>query len=113
MREALNPFRHPFLLFQLISHRLLRWGIPFLLILAFVANAFLLDDWFYRLTFALQVAFYGAALVGLVLDRVGIRPRGAFIPLYFCLVNLAPLLALWSLLKGEKKIVWETNPQAP
>lgn len=113
MREALNPFRHPFLLFQLISHRLLRWGIPFLLILAFVANAFLLDDWFYRLTFALQVAFYGAALVGLVLDRVGIRPRGAFIPLYFCLVNLAPLLAVWSLLKGEKKIVWETNPQAP
>lgn len=113
MREALNPFQHPFLLFQLISHRLLRWGIPFLLILAFVANAFLLDGWFYRLTFVVQLAFYGAALVGLVLDRIGIRPRGAFIPLYFCLVNLAPLLAVWSLLKGEKKIVWETNPQAP
>jgi len=113
MREALNPLRHPFLLFQLISHRLLRWGIPFLLILTFVANAFLLDRRFYQLTFAAQVAFYGAALAGLVLDRLGIRPRGAFIPLYFCLVNLAPLLAVWSLLKGEKKIVWETNPQAP
>lgn len=113
MREALNPFRHPFLLFQLISHRLLRWGIPFLLILAFAANACLLDRWFYQLTFALQLAFYGAALAGLVLDRLGIRPRGVFIPLYFCLVNLAPLLAVWSLLKGEKKIVWETNPQAP
>ncbi|MCC6847908.1 MAG: glycosyltransferase family 2 protein [Deltaproteobacteria bacterium] len=113
MREALNPLRHPFLLFQLISHRLLRWGIPFLLILAFVANAFLLDHRFYRLIFVGQIAFYGAALAGLALDRLGIRPRGAFIPLYFCLVNLAPLLAVWSLLKGEKKIVWETNPQAP
>ena len=113
MREALNPFRHPFLLFQLVSHRLLRWGMPLLLILAFVANAFLLDRRFYQLAFAAQMAFYGAALVGLILDRLGIRPRGAFVPLYFCLVNLAPLLAAWSLLKGEKKIVWETNPQAP
>jgi cellulose synthase/poly-beta-1,6-N-acetylglucosamine synthase-like glycosyltransferase len=113
MPEALNPVRHPFLLFQLISHRLLRWGIPFFLIAAFVANAFLLDAWFYRLTFAAQVAFYGAALAGLVLDRVGIRPKGLFVPLYFCLVNLAPLIAVWSLLKGEKKIVWETGPQSP
>jgi glycosyltransferase involved in cell wall biosynthesis len=113
MPEVLNPFRHPFLLFQLISHRLLRWSIPFLLIGAFVANACLLDAPFYQLTFALQLGFYGAALAALVLDRLGIRPRGLFVPLYFCLVNLAPLLAVWSLLKGEKKIVWETNPQAP
>jgi cellulose synthase/poly-beta-1,6-N-acetylglucosamine synthase-like glycosyltransferase len=113
MSEVLNPLRHPFLLFQIVSHRLLRWGIPFFLIAALVANAFLLDAPFYRLTFALQVAFYGGALAALVLDRWHIRPRGLFVPLYFCLVNLAPLLAVWSLLKGEKKIVWETGPQAP
>ena len=113
MAEVLNPFRHPFLLFQIVSHRLLRWGIPFLLIGAFVSNAFLLDTLFYRLTFALQVAFYGGALAALVLDRWHVRPRGLFVPLYFCLVNLAPLIAVWSLLKGEKKIVWETGPQAP
>ncbi len=111
MTELLNPVRHPFLLFQIISHRLLRWGIPFLLIGAFVSNAFLLDRLFYALTFAAQVAFYGGALAALVLDRWHIRPRGLFVPLYFCLVNLAPLIAVWSLLKGEKKIVWETGPQ--
>jgi glycosyltransferase involved in cell wall biosynthesis len=113
MREALNPFAHPFLLFQLFSHRLLRWSIPFLLIGAFVANVFLLDAWFYQLTFAAQLVFYGGALAALVLDRFGVRPRGLFVPLYFCLVNLAPLIAVWSLLKGEKKIVWETGSQAP
>ena len=113
MAEVLNPFRHPFLCFQIVSHRLLRWGIPFLLIAAFVANAFLLDAPFYQLTLALQLAFYGGALAALVLDRWHIRPRGLFVPLYFCLVNLAPLIAVWSLLKGEKKIVWETGPQAP
>ncbi|MEO6030246.1 MAG: glycosyltransferase family 2 protein [Candidatus Binatia bacterium] len=113
MPEVLNPLQHPFLLFQIISHRLLRWGIPFLLIGAFVANAFLLDSWFYQLTFVGQLLFYGGALAALVLDRFGVRPRGLFIPLYFCLVNLAPLIAVWSLLKGEEKIVWETGPQTP
>ena len=113
MAEVLNPFRHPFLCFQIVSHRLLRWAIPFLLIAAFIANAFLLDRSFYQLTFALQLAFYGGALAALALDRWHIRPRGLFIPLYFCLVNLAPLIAVWTLLKGEKKIVWETGPQAP
>lgn len=113
MPEVLNPLQHPFLLFQIISHRLLRWGIPFLLIGAFVANTFLLDSWFYQLTFAGQLLFYGGALAALVLDRFGVRPRGLFIPLYFCLVNLAPLIAVWSLLKGEEKIVWETGPQTP
>ena len=113
MAEVLNPFRHPFLCFQIVSHRLLRWAIPFLLIAAVIANAFLLDRSFYQLTFALQLAFYGGALAALVLDRWHIRPRGLFIPLYFCLVNLAPLIAVWTLLKGEKKIVWETGPQAP
>ena len=68
---------------------------------------------FYQLTFGCRSAFYGGALAAAVLDRSGVRPRGLFIPLYFCLVNLAPLIALWSLLKGEKKIVWETGPQAP
>jgi hypothetical protein len=113
MPEVLNPFAHPFLCFQIISHRLLRWGIPFLLIAAFVSNAFLLDAPFYRLTFVLQLAFYGAALAALVLDRRRIRAPGLFVPLYFCLVNLAPLIAVWSLLKGEKKVVWETGPQSP
>lgn len=113
MPEVLNPLQHPFLCFQIISHRLLRWGIPFLLIVAFVSNAFLLDAPFYRLMFILQLAFYGAALAALVLDRRHIRAPGLFVPLYFCLVNLAPLIAVWSLLKGEKKIVWETGPQAP
>jgi len=113
MPEVLNPLRHPFLLFQIISHRLLRWGIPFLLIAAFAANACLLDAPFYRLSFALQIAFYGAALAALALDRWHVRAPGLFVPLYFCLVNLAPLIAVWSLLKGEKKVVWETGPQAP
>ncbi len=111
MPEMLNPFRHPWLCFQLVSHRLLRWLVPVFLITAFVANAFLLARPAYAVLFGMQVAFYGGALAAAILERRDVRPRALVIPLYFCLINLAPLLALWALLKGEKKVLWETGPQ--
>jgi hypothetical protein len=111
MPEMLNPFRHPWLAFQLVSHRLLRWSVPLFLIAALVSNAFLLDRPAYALLFALQLVFYGSAVTAALLDRRNVRIRPLFVPLYFCLINLAPLLAFWALLKGEKKILWETGPQ--
>ena len=110
MREILHPIRHPWLCFELVSHRLLRWAVPVFLIAALLSNAFLLDHPAYRATFVLQLALYLAAVAALVLDRWRIGAPGLFVPLYFCLINLAPLLAVWSLWKGEKKVVWETGP---
>ena len=63
----------------------------------------------YAAAFALQVAVYGAGAVAWGLERWRVRVPGAFVPLYFCLVNLAPLLALTWLARGEKKVVWETG----
>ena len=111
MPEMLNPLRHPWLAFQLVSHRLLRWAVPLFLIAALVSNALLLDRPAYAVLFALQLVFYGSALAAALLDRWNVRVRPLFVPLYFCLINLAPLLAFWALLKGEKKILWETGPQ--
>jgi len=112
MPEILNPLRHPWLCFEIVSHRLLRWAVPFFLIAALVSNAFLTGRPGYTQAFVLQAALYLAAAAALVLERLRIRAPGLFVPLYFCLVNLAPLLALWLLCKGEKKVVWETGPQA-
>jgi glycosyltransferase involved in cell wall biosynthesis len=111
MPAVLNPFRHPWLFAQIVSHRLLRWGVPLFLLAALVANAFLLRSPGYAVLFALQVAFYGAAVLALLLDRIKVRLPGLFVPLYFCLVNVAPLVAFWLLLKGEKKVFWETGAQ--
>ena len=112
MPEILNPLRHPWLCVELVSHRLLRWAMPFFLIVALASNAFLLGRPGYTQAFVLQAALYLAAVTALVLDRLRIRVPGLFVPLYFCLINLAPLLALWLLCKGEKKVLWETGPQA-
>lgn len=111
MPEILNPLRHPWLFFELLSHRLLRWAVPLFLIAAFVSNALLAGVPGYAQLFALQAVLYLAAAAALVLDRARIRAPGLFVPLYFCLINLAPLIAVWLLLKGEKKVVWETGPQ--
>jgi cellulose synthase/poly-beta-1,6-N-acetylglucosamine synthase-like glycosyltransferase len=112
MPESLNALRHPWILFQLLSHRILRWSVPVLMIAALVSNALLLDHPLYLVLFVLQLMFYGGAVAALVLDRLAIRVPGLFVPLYFCMINLAPLLAFWALLKGEKKVVWETGPAA-
>lgn len=107
-RGLLNPFRFPFVAFQLFSHKVLRWLIPFFLIGLLVANAFLLDKQFYVITFALQMAFYLLAVVGLLADRVGKKFKPAAVPLYFCIVNTASLIAFFKTLAGQKMVTWET-----
>jgi cellulose synthase/poly-beta-1,6-N-acetylglucosamine synthase-like glycosyltransferase len=100
---------HPWFCWQVLSHRILRWSVPVFLIVAFMANLFLLDRPFYQLTFVAQAAFYATAVVGWLLERRRVHLPGISIPLYFCLVNIAPLLAVRSLLRGERKVTWETG----
>ena len=109
MPELLNPFRHPWLATLLWSHRVLRWLAPVFLLLLLAASVPL--AWhgpFFRLVLWVQLAVYGSAALAFALERLRVRLPGAFIPLYFCVVNLAPLLALAWLARGEKKVVWET-----
>ena len=109
LRGFLDPVRHPWFAFQVVSHRMLRWAVPVLLVVAFLANLFLLGRPLYRLLFAGQAALYLAALVAYAFERRNVRLPGLVIPLYFCVVNLAPLLALRAILRGARKIVWETG----
>lgn len=72
---------------QFLSHKLLRWLAPFLLAGIFTSSA-LLSGPLYRAVFWLQVAFYGAAMVGYVRRRR--VTRGIFyFPLYFSVMNMA------------------------
>lgn len=108
VRRLLNPMRYPFVAFQLISHKILRWLIPLFLIGVFVSNFYLLGHWFYNVTFIGQIIFYVAALAGLLTDTLGWRFRIFAIPLYFCVVNTASLLAFFKTLRGQKTVTWET-----
>ncbi|MBI4271479.1 MAG: glycosyltransferase family 2 protein [Candidatus Rokubacteria bacterium] len=84
----------PFLLFQLLSHKVLRLVSPFLLLATYASSAWLLASPGYRLAFAAQTVFFLAALSGM---SARLRRRGRALiaaPYYFCMVNVAGLVAL-------------------
>jgi len=103
----LNPLKHGWVSFQLLSHKVLRWMVPFFLLLLFTASAALWNHSWYGMLFALQVAFYGFALLTLLvpLHRVW-KPLG--VPLYFCTLNAAALRSIIEVIRGRKYAVWET-----
>ena len=108
MRKLLNPLRTPFVAFQLISHKWLRWLVPVFAVVALIANAALLGRPFYNVTFALQLAFYGFALLAYLLERRVRFPKLLGVPLYFVTVNLASLTAMRRVSKGIRATTWET-----
>jgi cellulose synthase/poly-beta-1,6-N-acetylglucosamine synthase-like glycosyltransferase len=93
----------PLYAFEIVSHRLLRYLSPLLHVVALVANVFLLDGgWFYVLTFALQLTFIGAALLG---RSVPIAPFR--IARYYALTTLSIAAGLWDRLRGGAGGRWE------
>ena len=109
MRELLNPFRYGFYSWQLFSHKVLRrqMYIPLLVVLA--TSLMLCPKMLLLIPFAVaQVLFYLAALVGWVAQKAGVRlPRIFFLPFFFCLVNVACIVATYNVLAGRKIVRWQ------
>ncbi len=110
VRRLFNPKKYPFVSFQLISHKLLRWLVSVFAIIVFVSNAMLVTtSWFYALLFICQIAFYSSAVVGYYKEQKGIHKPIFYLPLYFCTVNLAALISMFKVLKKENMVTWQTN----
>jgi cellulose synthase/poly-beta-1,6-N-acetylglucosamine synthase-like glycosyltransferase len=93
----------PLFAFEIASHRLLRYLSPLLHLVAFVANALLLGDgWLYVLTFALQLALVGAALLGRVLPLAPFR-----IARYYALTTASIAAGLWDRFRHGAGGRWE------
>jgi glycosyltransferase involved in cell wall biosynthesis len=105
--ELLRPWEHPWTAFQLMSHKILRWLVPFFLILVFAGSALNLRLPLFQLLFALQVLFYGFGLASLLwpLHR---RWKLLGIPLFFCTLNAAAFVSVFQVWRGQKFTVWET-----
>jgi cellulose synthase/poly-beta-1,6-N-acetylglucosamine synthase-like glycosyltransferase len=103
----LKPWVHPWISFQLFSHKILRWLVAFLLFALLCANAGLLSHPVYKVTFLLQLAFYLFALLSLVIPFHQ-RWKVLGVPLYFCTLNAAAVVSLVETLRGRKYVTWET-----
>ena len=110
VRKLFNPFKYPFVSMQLISHKLMRWLVPMFCIAGFVSSLLLATaSSFYLVLLVLQLTFYFLAGLGYVLDKRGIHKKIFYLPLYFCTVNLASLISMFKVLKGEDIAIWQTH----
>lgn len=102
-RTLLNPLRHPWLAFHLVSYRLLRYLIPFLLIGVLASNALLMDNGqLYQAILGLQGFFYLLAMLGFFLERTK-RSFWLFSwPFAFCWFNLGILAGTLEFLLGRR-----------
>jgi len=100
-------FRNIRIWLALISHKYLRWSGGFFLLAVLAANVFLLDNWFYRITLAGQLAFYGAALGGWLLALMGKRLQPFSLCFYFCLLQIGGLVGLIQTLCGRRIGAWK------
>ena len=107
-RAMLNPFRSGFYAVQLLSHKGMRYLVPFFLIGVLAASAWLASNSLLFLVVLLgQLACYLGAFAAWLLERVGARNRLLSLPQYFVLANLASLVACYKFLRGERYARWE------
>lgn len=107
--NALNPSKHGLFAFQVFSHKVMRWLVPWFLLALFVTSWLLLPrGGIYGLALALQLAFYG--VVAAAHFSPDVRARGfARIPYFFVQVNYAIAHATLQFLSGRRMTVWSPS----
>src|SRR6185295_10770386 len=98
----LNPVRHGLFAWQLASHKLCRWLVPFAMMSAAAANLMLASrsPW-YLAAGILQGLFYVAALMGLWTGARRLR-----FPAFLLLANVSVLIAWVRFTRGDRIVSW-------
>ncbi|MEM7707643.1 MAG: glycosyltransferase family 2 protein [Pseudomonadota bacterium] len=106
VRWALNP-RAGWRWFTFVSHKLLRWFVPHLMVLALVTNLLLIELPRYRVLLAGQLLFYALAIYGLLRLRAE-RPNGFLVSLasFFLAMNAALLQGFVRFLRADLGGAW-------
>lgn len=108
-RSLLNPFQYPLFAWQLLSHKVLRYGAFLPLTGLLVSNGLIAvgSHSFYGLFFLLQLVFYALAALGHWFKRFLAGMPMLLTPYYFVILNMACAVAFWKFLNQEKMIVWK------
>jgi cellulose synthase/poly-beta-1,6-N-acetylglucosamine synthase-like glycosyltransferase len=94
----------PLNLLFFLSHKVVRLVVPFAMLTALAANAFLMGSPVYRTLLGAQALFYGVAALGLT-GRL--RPRALRLPFYFCMVNSAAFFGLYHAITRRRTMSWD------
>jgi hypothetical protein len=107
--SLLNPFRYGLVAWELASHKLCRWLLPFGFGVALLANCFLWNAGiFYRGALVCQLLVHTAGLLRHVHPRLA-SSLPVRIAAYFLNANLATLVAWVEFCSGERYVSWEPS----
>lgn len=109
MSEVLNPFKYGAFAFQVWGHKIMRWLVPWFMLLLLAASAVLArEQAWYAVALALQLLGYGTAFVGALVPA---SRRIALVKLayFFAQVNLALARASLEFLIGRRIVQWEPS----
>ncbi len=117
LAPVLNIFQYGLLSFQYISHRVLRWSItPIAMALLIPINLALVialpqnQSYFFLLIG--QFLFYGAAMVGSILQEKKLKSKFLFIPYFFLMQNISVFQGMARYYKGSQSVLWEKAKRA-
>ena len=116
LRSLMNPFTHPKVFFQFISHRVLRWSITPVVLMALiplnVALVLMKGGTVYTVIWILQILFYAAAFAGYVLASKGKKSKLLYVPYYFLFMNVNVFLGVRYLMTHSTSGTWEKAKRA-
>ena len=109
----LNPFKYGLFSWQLFSHKLCRWLVPFAMLLLLISNISLV---YYQAThlkaytslLLIQIVFYATAITG-SLNKTFSSNIFIRIPAFFVTVNISIVIAWLKYLKGIRAVSWEPS----
>ena len=107
----MNPLRNPVVAFQFVSHRVLRWSItPVALIALIPLNVLLVmmkAGTVYNIIWVLQMLFYLAAFISWILERKGRKNKFLYVPYYLLFMNLNVFKGMKYLSSHQNSGAWE------
>jgi cellulose synthase/poly-beta-1,6-N-acetylglucosamine synthase-like glycosyltransferase len=109
-KVVLNPFKHGFYALELLSHKLLRWLIPFFIILSAIGITVLaqMNVTAFQWLLLLGIIFVWFILLGQSLKDNVACPSLLLIPYYFYVVNFNSMKGVLQSLRGDVQITWST-----
>lgn len=93
--------------FSYVSHKVLRWLGPFLLLTVFISNLCLISRPIYCGLLLLQSGLYAMAGLGFLQAKNGKCHKCFAIPFYFFSMNLALLCGFFRFLTGRQRMAWD------
>ncbi len=98
--------------YSLLSHKLIRWFTPVILLIIFITNLFLYISFnLYQYFLIAQLIFYFSGILGYLLNKINFRIQPLLLIFYFVMTNTAMLIGLIQFLLGKNTAFWQSTPR--